>query len=71
MELYQETSTSSRNGHFIKKWPHHQEMATSSRNGHFIKKGPLHQEMATSLRNGHFIKFLILTEKHEGMSQQT
>jgi len=38
MELYQETSTSSRNGHFIKKWPHHQEMATSSRNGHFIKK---------------------------------
>jgi len=36
MELYQETSTSSRNGHFIKKWPHHQEMATSSRNGHII-----------------------------------
>jgi len=37
-ELYQETATSSRNGHIIKKWPHHQEMATSSRNVHFIKK---------------------------------
>jgi len=26
------SGTSSRNVHFIKKWPHHQEMATSSKN---------------------------------------
>jgi len=34
-ELHQETATSSRNGHIIKKRPHHQEMATSSKNDVF------------------------------------
>jgi len=41
-KLYQEVATSSRNGHFIKKWPLQQL-------GHFIKKWSCHQETATSL----------------------
>jgi len=56
-KLYQEVATSSRNGHFIKKWPLHQEMATST-------IGPLYQEMVLSSRNSNFIKFGRDWERH-------